>query len=198
MSVLSYTDLDNVSIQKGLDKQLSITPTLENYKDSTNMKIITDVVKAMVDINNYNIERRAEEAYPDTSSLDDSAIGRAHLLGYSVKMRKPAISHVTITLKGGCIPNDMVYNNQSISFKKWFRFDYNSLPFVMNAAYTIQLTNTEFNQLKNTANTLYFDKSRLFVDSNTVLVGNERIDVLQGEFKEQTFDNIQKGYFQIK
>lgn len=197
MSNLSYTDLDSNSIQLGLDEVFSNSVTLENYKDSSNMKIVTDVVKAMVDINNYNIERRAEEAYPDTSVLDDSAIGMAHLLGYSVKQPKPAISHVTITVKGGCIPSNAVYNNQTISFKKWFKVQFNDTPYVFKNAYIIQLTESEFNSLKVISNSLVFDKSRFIIDS-TVVPSTELIDIAQGEFKEVTFDGTtQKGYFQV-
>ena len=197
MSGLSYTALDGDAIQEGLDEQLSVTPGLENYKDSSNMKIVTDAVKAMVDINNYNIERRAEEAYPGTSMLDSSAIGRANLLGHSVRMPKPAKSHVNIAIKGGIFSSSATFNNQKISFNKWFRLTYNDVPFVFSSAYYIQLTSTEFAQLKNVDTVLTFDRSR-FINGSTVVRGTELIDIIQGEFKEITFDSSSnKDYFQV-
>lgn len=197
MSSLSYTALDSESIQAGLDGKLSSTTGLENYKDSSNMKIVTDTVKAMVDINNYNIERQAEEIFPDTSSLDSSAIGRANLLGYSVKLPRPSKSHITITIKGGIFQPSDVYNNQKISFKKWFKFQYNDIPYVMKSSYEIQLTQEEFDSLKNVNNKLIFNRSRYF-NNGTVISGNELIDIVQGEFKEVVFDTSNyKSYFQV-
>ena len=150
MSSLSYTALDSESIQEGLDGKLSSTVGLENYKDSSNMKIVTDAVKAMVDINNYNIERQAEEIFPDTSSLSSSAIGRANLLGYSVKLPRPSKSHITITIRGGIFQSSEVYNKQTISFNKWFKFQYNDVPYILKSSYKIELTQDEFISLKNT------------------------------------------------
>ena len=197
MTSLSYTSLDSESIQEGLDVKLSSTVGLENYKDSSNMKIVTDVVKAMVDINNYNIERQAEELFPDTSSLDSSAIGRANLLGYSVKLPRPAKSHITITVRGGIFQQSETYNNQTISFNKWFKFQYNDIPYVLKSSYKIELTQDEFTSLKNTNTKLIFNKSRYF-NNGEVVSGNELIDIVQGEFKEITFDSTKyKSYFQV-
>lgn len=196
MSSFSHTTIDVDDIRKGLSDTLSVTPGLENFKDSSNMKILTDVISSMVDINNYNIERRAEEAYPGTSVLDDSAIGRAHLLGYSVRLPKPAQSHVNITIKGGVFTNgDTFGSGKSISFKKWFRFVFNDTPFVFKSAYTINLTEDEFNALKNTSNVVTFTRSRLNEAVNDNPTGY--IDIVQGEFKEVNFDSsTKKSYFQ--
>ena len=197
MSSLSYTALDSESIQAGLDGKLSSTPGLENYKDSSNMKIVTDTVKAMVDINNYNIERQAEEIFPDTSSLDSSAIGRANLLGYSVKLPRPSKSHITITIKGGIFQPSDVYNNQKISFKKWFKFQYNDIPYILKSSYEIYLTQDEFVTLKNPNHKLIFNKSR-YLNNGVVVSGNELIDVVQGEFKEVICDTVNyKSFFQV-
>lgn len=197
MSSLSYTALDSESIQEGLDGKLSSTVGLENYKDSSNMKIVTDAVKAMVDINNYNIERQAEEIFPDTSSLDSSAIGRANLLGYSVKLPRPSKSHITITVRGGIFQQAETYNNQSISFNKWFKFQYNDVPYVLKSSYKIELTQDEFTSLKNQNTKLIFNRSRYF-NNGEVVSGNELIDIVQGEFKEVIFDSSKyKSYFQV-
>lgn len=112
---LTYDDIIN-NVNSELEKSRFAGTT-----EAAFAKMILNIFAGMVDINNYNIERRAEESSFDNAKLKSSFISISRNLGYDVQRPVPAEGYFGITVawaSSGDLGNSVI-----IPELKYFSYD---------------------------------------------------------------------------
>jgi hypothetical protein len=129
---LNFTGLTRDQIIEELNVKFATTK-FKNTTESSLAKLMLNSFAGMVDINNYNIQRRAEESFPDTAKLKSSMIGNARLLGYDIQRPVPASGVFGITITWTDDGTSLLNNEVTILPFQSFTynsFTYNSISYI--------------------------------------------------------------------
>ena len=202
---LNFTGLDYEAIRDQIEYELSQSPAFENFRDSSLTKTFLDLFAATTDLNNYYIERRAEEQFLETARLKSSAIQLTKQLGYSPRRPVPANTALSIIISGPLPPG--LLENDTVQFTKLTPFTGAGLNFVLKKSYTYTFTAEDQSQIGNPDYIKQIDFGVELSASNDDIPLDEiggvdsrflvDIEMLQGELKVERIngstDNPQVG-----
>ncbi len=171
-NALNYTGMSYNVMKSQLDSLLLADPRFENFVDSALYKIITNMFLATGDLNNYYIERTAEENYLDTAQHLSSVILNANQIGYIVRRPTPSQASLTIKLVGPIVG---ISAGDVVTIPTHSELTYNSNPFIMKYGYKYTLTQDDIDTLLSTGELVF---STAIADGETQ---EENIIMLQGE-----------------
>jgi hypothetical protein len=203
--VLNYTNLDFDSIRNQIGEYLAKDPRFENISDSAIAQTIIDVFAACTDLNNYYIERRAEESFLDTAKLLSSVILNSRNLAYIPKRAIPARSGLSIVLSGP-LPGGVVAGDVVTFQKQTTDFIGEAMPFLLRNTYTYTFTQDDIDNgvSSDWEKTISFSVN-LSGSSDSIPLDNngdvdptalKDIEIIQGEIKTYTIlgsTNLQVG-----
>lgn len=186
---LKYSSLTYQNIIDQVNARLAADSRFDNFRESAIAQTMVEIFAGCVDINNFYIERRAEESYFDTARLKSSIIMLARQLGYVVKRPVPAEANIKFEIAPGLAaelinPGDLI----QIPFQRVFTYKGNK--FIAKNGFSYKITQDDLTALGNGQTVT------VTLDSN----GND-MTLVQGEIKEKLIEganNPQVGQkFQI-
>lgn len=191
---LNYTNLTYNEIKSDIISRISQDSRFANFTESQLYSVMMEIFAATTDFNNYYIERRAEESYPDSAKLRSSIIRLSKMLGYVVRRPIPATTSMKITLR--TLASD-AYAGQVIQFKKFTPFAFNGMSFILKDGLSYTLTQADIN---NFADPNYFkvfeyyssESGHAYEIFDTQLIPDEfkqPITLFQAEFKTYSISN---------
>ena len=98
---LDYTKLNYSEIVKQIQAKMALDSRFGSFRESATAQVLVEIFSAVSDMNNYYIERRAEESYLETAKLRSSVIQLAKQLGYVITRPIPSTANISMTLTGG-------------------------------------------------------------------------------------------------
>lgn len=171
-NVLNYTGVSYNVMKSQLDALLKSDTRFENFVDSALYKIILNMFLASGDMNNYYIERTAEESFLDTAQHLSSIILNANQIGYIVRRPTPAEAELNIKLVGPIVG---ITSGDVVTIPLHSELTYNSNPFITKYGYTYTLTQDDIDTLASSGELVF---STAIADGET---SDEAIVMLQGE-----------------
>lgn len=135
---LNYTNITYDSLLEFMRSRLNSDPRFENFKQSQIATTLLEMMAGVVEMNNFYIERQAEEQYFDTAKRMSSAILLARNIGYNPTRPVPASTALTMTISGplpaGLTAGAILYLNSKTQFV------YDSKPFILKHTYQYTFT----------------------------------------------------------
>lgn len=198
---LDYTKLDYTKIIEQVTAKLASDPRFENFRESAISQMVIEIFAGTTDLNNYYIERRAEESYLETSKLKSSAIELSKQLGYVPTRPIPAVSTLAMTIKGGgslgsILSSVAIGSENYIELPIYKSFTYSGNKFLLKRTYKYIFTEEDITNFQDStyekiitlglinSETLYnlYKDEDLVNESDTIF-----IDIFQGELKTADF-----------
>lgn len=190
---LKYTNLTYEDILNALNAALENDPRFENLRQSSIATLLMQTIAGAVDLNNYYIERQAEESYFDTMKKKSSAILQASNLGYVVQRPNPASTALQMEIVGP-LPSGLVAGDELFLNAKT-QFVHNDVPFILKRTYRYEFTssdisngvdNTSFSKIISYGLDSSSSNFDLIVSASTVSADYViDIELIQGEIKEE-------------
>lgn len=138
---LNYTNITYDSLLEFMRSRLNSDSRFENFKESQIATTLIEMMASVIEMNNFYIERQAEEQYFDTAKRMSSAILLARNIGYSPTRPVPASTALTMTINGplpaGLTAGSILYLNAKT------QFTYDSKPFILKHTYQYTFTSTD-------------------------------------------------------
>ncbi len=172
---LKYTSLTNDDILKQVyDRFLKTTDgstnhKFDNFRESAIAQTLMEVFAGVTDINNYYIQRRAEECYFDTAQLKSSVISLSRMFGYVMNRKEPSHAKVKMVIEGNI-------EDSQVQIPNYSKFSYAGDEYVLVNTMTYRMSSDEYN--------LMDDDSVITIGSDSF--GND-IEIVQGTIKEKVF-----------
>ncbi len=200
----NFLDFTNLTYREILDQiveKLNADSNFENFRESQIAQMLIEIFAAGVDLNNYYLERRAEESYMETARLRSSVIQLAKQLGYAITRPIPAQSTIKITMKGP-LPASVV-EGATMQFPIYSEFLFDGNPYLFSSTYTYTFTSADVVLGVTGANAASYEKEieyslgtdedsisaigQLEVDEDNIPVSAlNTIDIIQGEIRTKT------------
>lgn len=137
---LDYTNLTYDDIKSNLINKISEDPRFKSFREGPLYSQVVEIFSSMADLVNFNIERRAEENFLETSNLKSSTIVGAQSIGYVPARPIPAKT----TLKFRLIrPIPTSFLGKTIQFRNRTRFLYEGVPLVINKTFNYTVTDAD-------------------------------------------------------
>ena len=133
---LKYTGLDVNTILQQITDKVKADTRFDNFRESAIAQTIMEVFAGTTDINNYYIQRRAEENFLDTAQLKSSIISIARQLGYVPSRPSPASANLRIKLKGDVGSKFVVDGDNKIQIPYYSKFSAEGNEFVLKQTMT--------------------------------------------------------------
>ena len=213
---LDYTKLNYSEIVKQIQAKMALDSRFGSFRESATAQVLVEIFSAVSDMNNYYIERRAEESYLETAKLRSSVIQLAKQLGYVITRPIPATANISMTLTGGgnlgtyCL--DALTNSPDIPHFIQLRifkpFTFNSNKFLLSRSYKYIFTTEDLTNFQDSTYTKTIQYSllnttelyNLYKDEDIVnLSDTTPIELFQGDVKykdilSDTNDQINKKF----
>jgi len=173
---LKYTSLTSEDILKQVYDRFLKTPDdqtnhkFDNFRESSIAQTLIEIFSGVVDINNYYIQRRAEECYFDTAQLKSSVISLSRMLGYVMNRREPSRANIRMIIKGD------IEDNQ-IQIPYYSKFSYDGHPYILKNTMTYRMSDVMYNNMNY--------KSEITIDMDSF---ENPIEIIQGSIKEKVFN----------
>jgi len=173
---LKYTSLTNEDILAQVYDRFLKTPNgdtnhkFDNFRESAIAQTLIEIFAGTVDINNYYIQRRAEECYFDTAQLKSSVISLSRMFGYVMNRKEPSRAKLRMVIEGD------IEDNQ-IQIPYYSKFSYGGDPYVLVNTMTYNIPTDEYNEMNK--------DSVITIDADSF--GNP-IQIVQGNIKEKVFN----------
>lgn len=197
---LDYTKLNYAEIVKQIQAKMATDTRFGAFRESAIAQTLIEIFAATTDMNNYYIERRAEESYLETAKLRSSVIQLAKQLGYVITRPVPASSTISMTLTGGGTLGTFCASALAlapltphyIQLPVFTPFTFNGNKYLLKRAYkyiftTADLTNFQSATYTKTIQYALLNTTELYnlyKDEDLVdLADTTPIDIFQGEFK---------------
>lgn len=139
---LKYTEVTHESMLTDWNNRILSNEQYKNLSRASIYSYFQELFAGVMDIENYYIQRTAEENYLDTAKLDSSVIKLSHNLGYQPKRAIPAVANIAMVLNGPLPSNlkagDVIWLN---NVKNTFSF--NGMNFILDACYSYTLTESD-------------------------------------------------------
>ena len=100
MTEFNYASMTFSEIVSQIKDRLKNDPRFVNFNEAAIAQTILEIFAGVGDMNNYYIERRAEESFLPTARLKSSVISHTKGIGYVPKRPIPATANLKIILKG--------------------------------------------------------------------------------------------------
>lgn len=175
-SDIKYTSLTVEDILQQVYDRFLKTPNNENndkfdnFRESAIAQTLIEIFAGVVDINNYYIQRRAEECYFDTAQLKSSVISLSRMFGYVMNRKEPSRAKLRMIIEG-----DIEDRQIQIPYYSKFSYDGNSYVLVNTMTYRIPTS------IYNTMN----DDTIITIDTDSF---DNPIEIVQGTIKEKVFN----------
>ena len=175
---LKYTSLTHEDIFRQVYDRFLKTPDgetnhkFDNFRESSIAQTLIEIFTGVVDINNYYIQRRAEECYFDTAQLKSSVISLSRMFGYVMNRREPSHANIRMIIEG-----DIEDNQVQIPYYSKFSFEGN--PFILVNTMTYRMSDSVYNSMS--------DESEIIVDVDSF---DKPIEIVQGVIKEKIFNGV--------
>ncbi|MFW6219507.1 MAG: hypothetical protein ACOCZ5_00250 [bacterium] len=192
-NLFKYSNLDVNEIMSQITDRISSDTRFDNFRESSVAETLLEIFAGVVDINNYYIQRRAEENFFDTAQLRSSIIGLARQLGYVPSRPSPAYANLRITLSGDF--SNIFENNTDnrIVIPYYSKFNYDGDDFVLKQTLSYRIPENVLQSMNEDGEDFEFSFTQ---DS----FGNP-IELVEGKIKEKIIlgnNNSQIGsIFQI-
>ena len=199
---LNYTNLTYSEIISQVNNRLRQDTRFENFRESEIAQMIVEIFSATADLNNYYIERRAEEQFYDTARLRSSIIQIAKQLGYVVIRSVPSSTALKMTIKGP-LPSGLLPEQDQISLVKFeSKFTHKGLSYFLAKTYTYTLTQEDIDdgvgnsEWSKDIEVSVVGEPTLNSDGNIPTSATQPITMYQGELTSATFEVTEGGKFQ--
>lgn len=190
MAEFDYASMSFTEIVSQIRNRLKNDPRFANFNESAIAQTIIEIFAGVGDLNNYYIERRAEENFLSTARLKSSIISHVKGIGYAPIRPIPSKADTKIILKGP-LPNGLVagmkitFDSSSVNLK------FNGFNFILSKTYQYTITQSDIDNgvgNKNFSKVLEYSVN----DINNVDINDSgnidpasaiKISILQGEYK---------------
>jgi hypothetical protein len=189
-SILKYANLDYSDIVTQILNTIANNPKFANLKESAITQTLVEIFAAATSLNNYYIERRAEECYFDTAKLRSSVILLARQLGYNPIRPIPAKTTLKIVMSGNFVDSNgnVLFNSGDlVQIPLHSVFTYNGNNYILQNTFTYTVTSQ--------------DSTNMLIQgedfSKELIVDDYKNDItlLQGEIKEKIIDGATNPLF---
>ena len=173
---LKYTSLTHEDILRQIYDRFLKTPDgetnhkFDNFRESAIAQTLMEIFAGVVDINNYYIQRRAEECYFDTAQLKSSVISLSRMFGYVMNRREPSKAKIRMIIDGD------IGDNQ-IQIPYYSKFSFNGNPFILKNTLTYRMSDTDYRTM--------LSDTKLFIDKDSF---GRDIEIIQGVIKEKVIN----------
>ena len=187
-NMFKYSNLDVNEIMSQIIDRISSDTRFDNFRESSVAETLLEIFAGVVDINNYYIQRRAEENFLDTAQLRSSIISIAKQLGYVPSRPSPAHAYLTVKLEGDF---SNIFNNNTdnrIVIPYYAKFNYDGDDFILKQTLSYRIPNDMLNKMNN-------DEEDFEGEFSMDSFGNP-IEIVQGKIKEKVIlgeNNTQIG-----
>lgn len=176
---LNYTGLTFDEIVSQAASKLSQDSNLINLRDSELKQFVVDMLAAVADMNNYNIERVAEENFFDFLKKRSSAVGLSKNLGYDITRAIPSEAKIKIRLSGDLTAKNIQVDDY-FQIPIWTSFTYGGQSLILKDTFTYIFSSSDVNSISTNGEDFQLD---IEYDVN----GNE-IELVQGELTDIVID----------
>lgn len=199
---LRYTNLTYEDILNALRSALESDSRFENLRQSSIATLLLQNIAGAVDLNNYYLERQAEESYFDTMKKRSSAILQAGNIGYVVQRPNPASTALQMEIVGP-LPAGLVAGNELFLNAKT-QFVHDNIPYILKKTFRYTFTasdisngigNSNFSKVISYGLETSTENYDLIVSADSVsasLVVD--IELIQGEIKEEVVYGTDTDY----
>jgi len=175
---LKYTSLTYDSILQQITDKFNSDSRFANFRQSAIASLMAEIFAGVADLVNYNLERRAEEAFLDTAKLKSSVILLSRMLGYVMQRPIPASATLKIKLKGDF--SSIISTTDKLQIPLQSSFSYGGYKFILKKTLIINLSSY--------VDAMILDGAAYESDYITVDQNNDAIDIIQGEIKEKVIE----------
>jgi hypothetical protein len=147
---LRYTNLTYEDILNALRAALESDSRFENLRQSSIATLLLQNIAGAVDLNNYYLERQAEESYFDTMKKRSSAILQAGNIGYVVQRPNPASTALQMEIVGP-LPGGLIAGNELFLNAKT-QFVHDNIPFILKKTFRYTFTASDISNGVGNAN----------------------------------------------
>jgi len=154
----------------------------DNFRESSLGQTLIEIFAGTVDINNYYIQRRAEECYFDTAQLKSSVISLSRMFAYDMSRISPAKSTLKVKLEGDF---SSAFNNnvahRIIQIPTLSKFSSNGFNFVLWDTLKISISTEMYQEMLVQKESF---KAEFECGDDTI----DPIVIIQGDVKEKIFN----------
>jgi len=185
---LKYTGLDVNTILRQITDKLASDSRFDNFRESAIAETLLEIFAGTTDINNYYIQRRAEENFFDFAQLRSSNISLARQLGYVPSRPSPARARISMRLEGeyGDFRNAFGSGKQNVIQIPYFStFTADNNNFVLRQTLTFRIPNNVLNDIADTQSN---DDTDIFTLDITQDSFGQDIEIVEGIIKEKVIN----------
>ena len=142
----------------------------DNFRESAIAQTLIEIFAGVTDINNYYIQRRAEECYFDTAQLKSSVISLSRMLGYVMNRKEPSRANLRMIIEGDI-------EDSQIQIPYYSKFSYDGNPYVLVNTMTYRIPTSVYNTMN--------DDTIITIDVDSF---DNPIEIVQGSIKEKVFN----------
>lgn len=189
---LNYTNgLTFNDIVNAVNAKLSSDPKFDNFRETAVVQTLIEIFAALTDVNNYYIQRRAEESFFDTAKLRSSIILLSKWLSYSIQRPIPSEAKIKLKLKGNLV--DKVEAGDVLQIPIYSKLSYDSLDFLLKTTFQYTFTSQDVTNINS--NGSEYEKEIILGDDGSeiyLVQGTKKTKIIEGSTNTQVGQIFQK------
>lgn len=189
---LQYTNITYQDIINAINTYLAGDSRYENFRESAIAQTLIEIFAATTDINNFYIQRQAEESFMETARRKSSVILLSKLLGYSITRPIPAEAKIKIKISGDLTGKDIV-ENDVLQIPIYSKFTYDDLDLILKDTYQYTFTSADVANIASLSGD--FEKELILDDAGDsiyVIQGLQKSKTIEGTTNSQVGQKFQK------
>ena len=189
---LQYTNITYQDIINAINTYLAGDSRYENFRESAIAQTLIEIFAATTDINNFYIQRQAEESFMETARRKSSVILLSKLLGYSITRPIPAEAKIKIKISGDLIGKNIVANDV-LQIPIYSKFTYDDLDLILKDTYQYTFTSADVVNIASLSGD--FEKELILDDAGDsiyVIQGLQKSKTIEGTTNSQVGQKFQK------
>jgi uncharacterized phage protein gp47/JayE len=189
---LDYTGLTYEDILGAVNRKLSSDSTFDNFRESAIAQMVVEIFAGIADLNNYYIERTAEEGFWDTAKLKSSLILLSRHLAYDIKRPIPSQTRIKVTITGNF--SSAIYSvGNVIQIPQYSNFDIDGENFLILKQFNYSLTSDDLDKGDSYSKDIIYNEVSEGEDSNIrILQGERKVIKVSGELNSNVNQVFQK------
>lgn len=189
---LQYTNITVDDIVNAINNKLSSDPKFANFRESAIAQTIIELFAGTTDIQLYNLQRRAEESFPDTAKLMSSQILASKMLCYSIQRPIPAEAKIKLKLSGDLSTKNIIAGD-IIQIPIYSKFNYDDLDLILKTTFQYTFTSADTAEISSLVQD--YEKEIILDDSGKnlfVIEGSQKTKIIEGSTNTQIGQIFQK------
>jgi len=189
---LQYTNITYQDIINAINTYLAGDSRYENFRESAIAQTLIEIFAATTDINNFYIQRQAEESFMETAKRKSSVILLSKLLGYSITRPIPAEAKIKIKISGDLTGKNIV-ENDVLQIPIYSKFTYDDLDLILKDTYQYTFTSADVANIASLSGD--FEKELILDDAGNsiyVIQGLQKSKTIEGATNSQVGQKFQK------